>query len=75
MPRVDDLLSPLLTVVPKQLLGHHIAAYRGLDVDQPWYIAKSVTFDELLLPPRGETSAHGRLHQLCFVISFSSFLL
>ncbi len=40
---VQDLLSPILTVVPLQLLAYHIAARRGLDVDQPRNLAKSVT--------------------------------
>lgn len=42
---VDELLSPILTVVPLQLLAYHIAARRGLDVDQPRNLAKSVTVD------------------------------
>ncbi len=42
---VDELLSPLLTVVPMQLLAYHIAARRGLDVDQPRNLAKSVTVE------------------------------
>lgn len=42
---VDELLSPILTVVPLQLLAYHIAARRGLDVDQPRNLAKSVTVE------------------------------
>ncbi len=45
MPQVDELLSPLLTVIPMQLLSYHIAAHRGLDVDQPRNLAKSVTVE------------------------------
>ncbi|NCJ07502.1 glutamine--fructose-6-phosphate transaminase (isomerizing) [Synechococcales cyanobacterium C] len=45
VPHVDELLSPLLTVVPLQLLAYHIAAHRGLDVDQPRNLAKSVTVE------------------------------
>lgn len=45
VPIVDELLSPLLTVVPLQLLSYHIAALRGLDVDQPRNLAKSVTVE------------------------------
>ena len=45
VPEVDELLSPLLTVVPMQLLSYHIAAHRGLDVDQPRNLAKSVTVE------------------------------
>jgi len=45
VPVVDELLSPLLTVVPLQLLAYHIAARRGLDVDQPRNLAKSVTVE------------------------------
>ncbi|MEH1999319.1 MAG: glutamine--fructose-6-phosphate transaminase (isomerizing) [Nostoc sp.] len=42
---VEELLSPILTVVPLQLLAYHIAARRGLDVDQPRNLAKSVTVE------------------------------
>ncbi len=45
LPEVDELLSPLLTVIPMQLLSYHIAAHRGLDVDQPRNLAKSVTVE------------------------------
>ena len=45
VPEVDDVISPLLTVIPLQLLAYHIAARRGLDVDQPRNLAKSVTVE------------------------------
>lgn len=45
VPRVDELLSPMLTVLPLQLLSYHIAERRGLDVDQPRNLAKSVTVE------------------------------
>ncbi|NJL86387.1 MAG: glutamine--fructose-6-phosphate transaminase (isomerizing), partial [Leptolyngbyaceae cyanobacterium SM1_1_3] len=45
VPEVDELLSPILTVIPLQLLAYHIAARRGLDVDQPRNLAKSVTVE------------------------------
>jgi glucosamine--fructose-6-phosphate aminotransferase (isomerizing) len=45
VPAVDELLSPLLTLIPMQLLSYHIAARRGLDVDQPRNLAKSVTVE------------------------------
>lgn len=45
IPPVDELLSPLLTVIPLQLLAYHIATHRGLDVDQPRNLAKSVTVE------------------------------
>ncbi|MFN6352460.1 MAG: glutamine--fructose-6-phosphate transaminase (isomerizing) [Cyanobacteriota bacterium] len=45
LPSVEELLSPLLTVIPMQLLSYHIAAHRGLDVDQPRNLAKSVTVE------------------------------
>ena len=45
VPEVSEWVSPLLTVVPMQLLSYHIAAYRGLDVDQPRNLAKSVTVE------------------------------
>lgn len=45
LPAVDELLSPILTAIPMQLLAYHIAARRGLDVDQPRNLAKSVTVE------------------------------
>ncbi|MCG6135961.1 MAG: glutamine--fructose-6-phosphate transaminase (isomerizing) [Nostoc sp. LLA-1] len=42
---INELLSPILTVIPLQLLAYHIAARRGLDVDQPRNLAKSVTVE------------------------------
>ncbi|HEY9878900.1 MAG TPA: hypothetical protein V6D29_10615 [Leptolyngbyaceae cyanobacterium] len=45
VPAVDELLSPILAVIPLQLLAYHIAARRGLDVDQPRNLAKSVTVE------------------------------
>jgi glucosamine--fructose-6-phosphate aminotransferase (isomerizing) len=45
VPRTHDLLSPLLTVLPLQLLAYHIALLRGCDVDQPRNLAKSVTVE------------------------------
>jgi glucosamine--fructose-6-phosphate aminotransferase (isomerizing) len=45
IPRIDELFSPLLTVLPLQLLAYHIALKRGCDVDQPRNLAKSVTVE------------------------------
>ena len=45
LPLIDEWISPLLTLVPMQLLSYHIAAHRGLDVDQPRNLAKSVTVE------------------------------
>jgi glucosamine--fructose-6-phosphate aminotransferase (isomerizing) len=45
IPRVNDLLSPILAIVPLQLLAYHIAVRRGCDVDQPRNLAKSVTVE------------------------------
>jgi len=42
---VDEIFSPALTVIPLQLLAYHVAAHRGLDVDQPRNLAKSVTVE------------------------------
>jgi len=39
------MLSPAVIVIPLQLLAYHIAAMRGLDVDQPRNLAKSVTVE------------------------------
>ncbi len=45
VPVTSELLRPLLTVVPLQLLAYHIAVRRGCDVDQPRNLAKSVTVE------------------------------
>ncbi|PWB53035.1 MAG: glutamine--fructose-6-phosphate transaminase (isomerizing) [Anaerolineales bacterium] len=45
VPETPWLLSPVVTVIPLQLLAYHIAAKRGLDVDQPRNLAKSVTVE------------------------------
>ncbi|MFN9644451.1 MAG: glutamine--fructose-6-phosphate transaminase (isomerizing) [Cyanobacteriota bacterium] len=45
LPPIEEILSPLLTIIPMQLLSYHIAAHRGLDVDQPRNLAKSVTVE------------------------------
>jgi glucosamine--fructose-6-phosphate aminotransferase (isomerizing) len=45
VPAVPWLLSPVVTVLPLQMFAYHIAALRGLDVDQPRNLAKSVTVE------------------------------
>ncbi|HEY2121800.1 MAG TPA: glutamine--fructose-6-phosphate transaminase (isomerizing) [Candidatus Acidoferrum sp.] len=45
LPSAPDLLSPMLEIVPLQLLAYHIAVRRGCDVDQPRNLAKSVTVE------------------------------
>jgi len=45
LPEVSEWVSPLFSVIPMQLLSYHIAAHRGLDVDQPRNLAKSVTVE------------------------------
>jgi glucosamine--fructose-6-phosphate aminotransferase (isomerizing) len=45
VPPTNRLLTPLLSVVPLQLLAYHIAVLRGCDVDQPRNLAKSVTVE------------------------------
>ncbi len=45
VPAAPELLSPVLEVVPLQLLAYHIAVRRGCDVDQPRNLAKSVTVE------------------------------
>ncbi len=45
VPDCPWLLSPVVTVIPLQMLAYHIAAIRGLDVDQPRNLAKSVTVE------------------------------
>lgn len=45
IPNTDECLTPLLSVVPLQLLAYHIAVVKGCDVDQPRNLAKSVTVE------------------------------
>jgi len=45
VPPTKKIVSPLLTVVPLQLLAYHIAVLRGCDVDRPRNLAKSVTVE------------------------------
>jgi len=45
VPPAAELLAPLVTVIPLQLLAYHVAVRRGCDVDQPRNLAKSVTVE------------------------------
>jgi glutamine---fructose-6-phosphate transaminase (isomerizing) len=45
IPAASDLLTPILSIIPLQLLAYHIAVRRGCDVDQPRNLAKSVTVE------------------------------
>jgi glucosamine--fructose-6-phosphate aminotransferase (isomerizing) len=45
IPETNELLTPILEIVPLQLLAYHIAVRRGCDVDQPRNLAKSVTVE------------------------------
>ena len=45
IPEVEELFSPILSVIPLQLLSYYIATMRGCNVDQPRNLAKSVTVE------------------------------
>jgi glucosamine--fructose-6-phosphate aminotransferase (isomerizing) len=45
VPDVNELLMPLVSVLPLQLLSYHVAVMRGCNVDQPRNLAKSVTVE------------------------------
>jgi glucosamine--fructose-6-phosphate aminotransferase (isomerizing) len=45
IPHASDLTSPILSIIPLQLLAYHIGVRRGCDVDQPRNLAKSVTVE------------------------------
>lgn len=45
VPETEEILSPLVTIIPLQLLAYHIAIFRGCNVDQPRNLAKSVTVE------------------------------
>ena len=45
IPETIDALTPILSVIPLQLLAYHMAVMRGCDVDKPRNLAKSVTVE------------------------------
>ena len=45
VPEASELFSPLLAIIPLQLLAYHVALARGCDIDQPRHLAKSVTVE------------------------------
>ena len=45
VPHTDELLTPLLTAIPLQLLAYEMGVVKGLDVDKPRYLAKTVTVE------------------------------
>jgi len=45
IPAMHPFITPMVAVIPLQLLAYHIAVWRGADVDQPRNLAKSVTVE------------------------------
>jgi glucosamine--fructose-6-phosphate aminotransferase (isomerizing) len=45
VPECPYMLSPIISIIPLQLLAYHIATYKGTDVDQPRNLAKVVTVE------------------------------
>jgi len=45
LPEVDELISPILNVIPLQLFAYYIGVTKGYDVDKPRNLAKSVTVE------------------------------
>ena len=45
IPEVNELLTPLISVIPMQLLSYYAALHRDCDVDKPRNLAKSVTVE------------------------------
>ena len=45
VPDIDEVIAPLLSVVPLQLLSYYVGIYKGIDVDKPRNLAKSVTVE------------------------------
>jgi glutamine---fructose-6-phosphate transaminase (isomerizing) len=45
VPRVEEFVQPIVSIVPLQLLAYHVALLRGCDVDKPRNLAKSVTVE------------------------------
>ena len=45
VPKVNDLFSPLLTVIPLQMIAYELAKLKGCNIDKPKNLAKSVTVE------------------------------
>ena len=45
VPEADEIVAPMLSVIPLQLLSYYIGVAKGLDVDKPRNLAKSVTVE------------------------------
>jgi len=45
VPEIDEVLAPLLSVIPLQLLSYYVGVAKGIDVDKPRNLAKSVTVE------------------------------
>ena len=45
IPMVDEIVAPILTVIPLQLLSYYVGILKGIDVDKPRNLAKSVTVE------------------------------
>jgi glucosamine--fructose-6-phosphate aminotransferase (isomerizing) len=45
IPAVHELLTPLISVIPMQLIAYYASLHRGCDVDKPRNLAKSVTVE------------------------------
>ena len=45
IPKISNVFSPLLTVIPLQLFAYYVAVLKGYDVDKPRNLAKSVTVE------------------------------
>ena len=45
IPAINTLFSPILAVIPMQLLAYHVAKENGCDIDKPKNLAKSVTVE------------------------------
>jgi glucosamine--fructose-6-phosphate aminotransferase (isomerizing) len=45
VPEADEIVAPMLSVIPLQLLAYYIGIAKGLDVDKPRNLAKSVTVE------------------------------
>jgi len=45
VPAIDEVIAPLLSVIPMHLLSYHVGVAKGIDVDKPRNLAKSVTVE------------------------------
>ena len=62
IPKTDPLFAASLAVIPLQLLGYYVSVAKGLDVDKPRNLAKSVTVEHFCVELAGKNKDEGEYH-------------